>query len=245
MNRFNPHNELADHIRKTLIREIKSGRFANEHRLPPENRLAEEFQVSRNVIRDCLGQLQREGFVSRRPGVGTIINHEIASSYPRLDLSYNLGATGEMFGKKVDVRGVRVFDAPHDDEIAQRMRLQESDRMIGIERVFYMDGAPAVYCCDYLNRAILPDREFTVDDFMPSTFEFLRSVCKREVYNCLSELRAVFAPDDIAEKMHITKPEPLLYLSEVDYQYDGEPVIYIREYLKDRAIPQWILRQVI
>ena len=245
MNRLNPHNDLADHIRKELIREIKTGRFSDAHRLPPENKLAEEYQVSRNVIRDCLAQLQREGFVSRRPGVGTIINHEIAACYPRLDLSHSLGATLEMFGKEVDVSGLRVFEAPEDEEITRRMNLKDGERMLGIERIFSADGEPVIYCCDYLKTSILPDREFTPDDFVPSTFSFLREVCRREVYNCLSELRAVLAPDDIAKKLKITGPEPLLYLSEVDYQYDGEPLIYIREYLKDRTIPQWILRQVI
>ena len=64
-------------IRANLLSAMKNGEYANSERLPRENVLAEKLGISRTQLRDILASLEREGFITRRHGVGTIINRHV------------------------------------------------------------------------------------------------------------------------------------------------------------------------
>ena len=60
-------------VRSRLLREMKEGAYRYSGKLPPEGVLAERLSISRTQLRDSLAQLEREGFISRHQGVGTVI----------------------------------------------------------------------------------------------------------------------------------------------------------------------------
>ncbi len=57
-----------------LMRELKSGVFSKSQKLPSELELADMLNVSRTAIRDALSDIEREGFIERVRGIGTVIN---------------------------------------------------------------------------------------------------------------------------------------------------------------------------
>ena len=59
---------LADVVCDRLRRAIMNGDFSPDERLPGENALAEQHQVSRPVIRAALLRLRAEGLVTSRQG---------------------------------------------------------------------------------------------------------------------------------------------------------------------------------
>lgn len=73
-------------IRANLLSAMKSGEYANSERLPRENVLAEKLGISRTQLRDILASLEREGFITRRHGVGTIINRHVLNVQTRMDI---------------------------------------------------------------------------------------------------------------------------------------------------------------
>ena len=68
-------------IRAQLLSAMKDGEFASCQRLPRESVLAESLGISRTQLRDILASLEREGFITRRHGVGTIINRHVCLLY--------------------------------------------------------------------------------------------------------------------------------------------------------------------
>ena len=64
-------------IRLQLLADMKEGAYAHCERLPRESVLAEKLGISRTQLRDILASLEREGFITRRHGVGTIINRHV------------------------------------------------------------------------------------------------------------------------------------------------------------------------
>ena len=69
---------------------MKTGVFSKCDRLPRELELAKQFNVSRNHLREVLAQLDREGFITRIHGVGTIINHHVVQVKNRMYLQRKL-----------------------------------------------------------------------------------------------------------------------------------------------------------
>jgi len=60
-------------IRQQLISEIYTGAFVEGETFPSENVVAERFSVSRMTARRALGELEREGYLTRIPGKGSIL----------------------------------------------------------------------------------------------------------------------------------------------------------------------------
>ncbi|MBC8609689.1 GntR family transcriptional regulator [Massilimaliae timonensis] len=59
------------------IRErIRSGEFTNGSKLLSENELAQRFSMSRQTVRQAVGTLVNEGFLTRKQGSGTYISYQ-------------------------------------------------------------------------------------------------------------------------------------------------------------------------
>jgi GntR family transcriptional regulator, transcriptional repressor for pyruvate dehydrogenase complex len=70
---------LAERIYHLLYSRISNGDYAANEKLPPEMKLAEEFGVSRPVLRTALERLRDEGLVYSRQGAGNFVRETRAS----------------------------------------------------------------------------------------------------------------------------------------------------------------------
>ena len=61
--RLNTPPTLTDTVAKQLLAEIDAGRVLPGEKLPTETRLAEQFGVSRTVIREAVSRLRQDGIV--------------------------------------------------------------------------------------------------------------------------------------------------------------------------------------
>ncbi|OOY02984.1 MULTISPECIES: FadR/GntR family transcriptional regulator [unclassified Thioclava] len=64
---------LADKVYHSLFSRISNGDYPPNQKLPPENQLAEEFGVSRPVLRAALEKLREEGTIYSRQGAGSFV----------------------------------------------------------------------------------------------------------------------------------------------------------------------------
>ena len=71
------YEQLAEQIKKQIINnELKVG-----DRLPNERELAEQFGVSRTVVREAMKALAMEGLVEVRPGRGTFVGSDMQKGF--------------------------------------------------------------------------------------------------------------------------------------------------------------------
>jgi GntR family transcriptional regulator, transcriptional repressor for pyruvate dehydrogenase complex len=77
MQRFKPikQSRISEQVAEQLKQSIVLGRFKPGDKLPGDRELAEQFQVSRVMIREALRSLENAGFILARPGVtgGTFV----------------------------------------------------------------------------------------------------------------------------------------------------------------------------
>lgn len=66
---------LGDVVFDSLIGSIKSGAYGENERLPTEQDLAREFQVSRPIIREALQRLRDQGLIYSRRGAGSFVRN--------------------------------------------------------------------------------------------------------------------------------------------------------------------------
>ncbi len=70
---FPPNMRLEERIYYDLLGRIQSGAYPEGSRLPTENVFAEEFGVSRPVIRSALARLREAGLIVSRRGAGSFV----------------------------------------------------------------------------------------------------------------------------------------------------------------------------
>ena len=83
---------ISQQIAARLLEELRDGCYAGVDRLPAEVELAAGMGVSRTVIRDALAELEREGYVERVRGIGTVINRQVVAVRGRLDQKFEYNA---------------------------------------------------------------------------------------------------------------------------------------------------------
>lgn len=229
-------------IRTKLVTAMRTGPYAAAEHLPPETELALALGISRTQLRDALAALEQEGFITRRHGVGTLINRHVLAVPVRMDMETEFLEMIRKSGFEAAVAFVHAHEAFADAETAQRLHLTEGTPVIRIVRLCTADGRPAIYCEDIMEKALAKE-EYTLSDLQQPIFNFLEKFCDISAYMDLTDLRPITADDGLADIFRIPPGSPLLNMQEVDYDINGKPIFYSMQYFADGIFRHTVLRK--
>jgi len=72
----NSYVPLSKQIKEKLLEDIRKGRILPGEKIPSEEKLAEEFGISRMTVREAIIELINENLLFRMPGKGTFLTQE-------------------------------------------------------------------------------------------------------------------------------------------------------------------------
>jgi GntR family transcriptional repressor for pyruvate dehydrogenase complex len=75
---------FADRVYEQILGQIVTGEFKIGDRLPSENQLGLEYEVSRAVVREALSRLYADGVTITRRGAGTYVQRQPGREFLRL-----------------------------------------------------------------------------------------------------------------------------------------------------------------
>jgi len=234
--------EDSDSIRGKLLYEMKSGIFAECDRLPRENILAEMLGISRTHLRDILPELEREGFITRRHGVGTVINRHVLTVANRMDLFVEFLDIIKLNGYEPEVVLSEVYEESADELAARKLQIPVGTQVLRICRLCTADGNPAIYCEDILEKQLVRHK-YEITDLRYPIYDFLPRFCEVSSYMDLTEIHAMVADERLAGLLEIPVGSPILNLEEVDYDIGGRAIFYSKEYFVDSLFLQTVLRK--
>lgn len=216
---------MSTQVSSLLIKELKEGVFSHSERLPSEVELSERLGVSRTVIRDALSDLEREGFIERVRGIGTVINRGIVNLNNRLDLKfeYNDLIRDAGYRPAADSIVLRVESADH--ELAEKLQLDLADSVIVCEKRVLAGNSPVIYSIDYLPLSLFDGMAYTDIDWSAPVFDILDRYCGLAVVTTISKVYATNANPAIRQKLDLNEGEALMMLDEVGYCKLSRPVM--------------------
>jgi GntR family transcriptional regulator len=218
---------LSFRVRDELAARISSGRIAPGGRLPPEPELAEQLGVSRATLREALRSLEEDGFVTRTRGAGTY-----ATNRPRLrnNLDVNFGVTDAIraAGREPGTAEMSVTTEPVSADEAAQLDLVPGDPVVVIERVRTADGVRVVVSRDVVSAARLPSAS-VMSLGEGSLYELLERERGVVLHHGVVTLEPEAADRRIAKRLGVKPGTLLLYLRQVDFDRDGEPVTLSHE----------------
>ena len=149
-----PYRLIVDELRA----EILEGRRQPGSRMPSENELATRYRTSRPTVRRALAVLKAEGlltteqgrgaFVRPKPHVRLLVTGARFRKHRALGLpGFNAQALEQGQRPEQQIRSVATIEAP--PEIAMRLNLDDSPRVVVRRRTFLLEGQPAALCDSY------------------------------------------------------------------------------------------------
>lgn len=234
--------DYSNLIRMKLLREMKDGEFSQCDKLPRELELAKQFNVSRNHLREVLAQLEREGFITRIHGVGTMINRHVMNVKNRMDIEVEFLDIIRQNGYSPGVTHVQIKEEKADQFIAEKLKIPEKTEVMRVSRVCTADEKPAIYCEDVFEKKLIKE-EYSIKDLELPIFHFLKKCCYIEAYMDLTQLHAVLSDEKVSEALQTPIGSPLLNMEEIDYDISGNVIFYSSQYFLDEYFEQTVLRK--
>lgn len=132
---FNP---IYRQIAEDLNRQIESGDLAPGDQLASESELQDQYQASRNTVRDAIKWLTIRGVVETRPGQGTFVTPKIIPFVTTLTAEPEVGAEGDTY--RYEATATR-----RATEVSRpRVEIQEAGRGQAAELQLPLDAAVVV-----------------------------------------------------------------------------------------------------
>jgi GntR family transcriptional regulator len=221
---------LSVQAQRYLLDLVRSGAYQPGERLPSEADLAAQLGISRPTLREALLNLEREGVVVRRHGVGTFVapgyGRRIEGGLERLESILELAGRR---GLQVEFGSLEVGEESADPEVAERLRVAPGTPLTGVRRVILVDGAPVAYMEDVALPSVLAAAD--VDEgFDGSVLDLLRNKLDRPVNQAVAQIVALNARAALARKLGIKAGRAVLLIEELLFDEEGVPVEFSRNY---------------
>lgn len=218
---------LADMVRDGLRRAVITGTWPPGDKLPNEDALAEQYQVSRATIREAVRGLVEEGYLSRRQGSGTFVT---ARPLLRNSLDTNFSYTSylESTGVRAGRRILGLTTVPASDLVAERLFLEPGEPVVELRRVRTADDRPAVYSVDRMPASIVDaarDREA-----LGGSIYALLAARGHPVRHAEAIVAPASADADLAAVLEVAPGTLLQHLQQVDVDNGGRRVLYSLEW---------------
>ncbi|MBO0776438.1 MAG: GntR family transcriptional regulator, partial [Actinobacteria bacterium] len=137
-------------IADALLGQIESGQLPQADRLPTENELMEQYNASRNTIRDAIKLLTTRGLVETRPGQGTFVVPRISPFVttltgaigPRVSDSSVYIAEAGSSGREPAAGRPTVEVQLASETVADALRLEPGSAVVSRHQARFIDGTP-------------------------------------------------------------------------------------------------------
>lgn len=222
---YSPRGQTAlwQQIYSRIRDGIETGALPPGARLPGEVHMAQAFHVTRVTLRRSLRQLQDEGLLEARKGVGIFVR--------RPSQTYAI-SSGRRFSDAIDAdesristRTLRLDRTGIDPEAASALKIRADRKAIMLHRVRLLDGDPVYLTKKVFPASRLPRFEAVYRDTASVSAVFAQHGIPR-YYTEEMRVSGGFATDDEAESLHLTPNTPVIRTWAVNCDPDGTPIEY-------------------
>ncbi|NIJ05182.1 GntR family transcriptional regulator [Frigoribacterium faeni] len=207
------HEQLRSILQRLAADDLPAGAA-----IPSERQLMVEHGVSRITVRQAVGQLVSEGWLTRVRGKGTFVAHRAVQSTLHLaSFTSEMTALGHRPSTVVLVRD----ECVPEPETAAALRLSPGETALHVKRLRLADGEPVSIDDAWYPSARLPG--LLERDLSLSLYRLLADEYDAPVTRATQTVAAREAQADIATLLGTRDGSPVLYFDRVSFSGD-EPI---------------------
>lgn len=200
---------LHAQIRDILHRQILDFPLLPGSPLPTEEELQKQFGVSRSVVRQALSGLADLGLIRRQRGRGSVVTATPAL-HRHVERAGGLDEQHAADGAHLQTHVLTVEPAPTPEAAVSALNTTNTWK---IERIRYLDRTPVAFMRTWVPRDLFP--YFTTELLENASLLGLMRDHGHHPAGGPSQVQAVAADADLAQRLHTDVREPLLLLQGV------------------------------
>jgi GntR family transcriptional regulator len=234
---------LSAQTQQYLLGLIEHGTYQPGEQLPSEKELATQLGISRSTLREALLNLEQEGVLIRRHGVGTFLapgyEHRLESGLERLESVLELAARQEL---QVKVGDLQVEQVPADNDLADRLQVSPGTPLTSVRRVIIVGRKPVAYMADYVLSSILAPDDVKAA-FNGSVLDLLREKQSTPAAQAVATIIALNADHFLTQKLNVKSGQALLLLEETLFNDVGMILGFSHNYFVPDFIQFHVVRR--
>ncbi len=217
---------IADRAYKSLKDYLESGRLVPGQKLPSENEMARQMNISRVTLRTALQKLELLGYVDRKRGVGTFV---VASKAQRIDAGIerlvSISDVIRQRGHTPGAKKVQITAEKADEQIASELQIHVGDPVTVIKRIRTMDGQPLMYDTNIFPASVI-QQNVTETEIGSSIFNYILKQKKLNVTHAVARLVPGMADERMAKMLDVEVGTLLICLVQVHYINENDAPIW-------------------
>jgi GntR family transcriptional regulator len=223
------YRQIADHLRSS----IQSGEIAPGSPIPSEQELCDRYNAARGTVRQAIGLLRNEGlvlsergrgtFARERPPVRRLAQDRFARRHRQAGKAAFI-AEAEAAGRtpEVEVLQVEPVDTPPD--IAKRLGVRTSSRVLIRRRRYLVDGHPVELASSYLPWSLVKGSQIAEVDPGPGGIYARLEDMGHKLKHFSEEVTSRMPTPEEAKALRLASGIPIFHLVRTAYGTDEKPL---------------------
>ena len=221
---------LVTQAQQYLLALVEKGTYRPGEQLPSEKELAAQLGISRPTLREALLNLEQEGVVVRKHGVGTFVapgyDRRLESGLERLESILDLATRQHV---QVQVENLEVQQVPASAELCERLQVPLGAPLTRVSRTIVVDSRPVAYMIDDVPAAVLCPEDVG-PSFNGSVLDLLRHKPGLAVGQAVANIVALNADRALAQELGGKTGQALLLLEETLFDAEGRAMGFSRNF---------------
>ena len=221
---------LYHQIKNHLMNQIKEEKLKEGEKLPSEPEMMDEFNVSRSTVRKALGELEKEGYVEKFHGKGTIVRRPKITPLAALtSFSENMKKAG--LNPTYETKEIDLCSPPLNIADFFGIDPNKKQTTLFMKRVLLADLKPIAIQEVYLPLDLIaPIRKYFTKEYLDnhSMYQLLENKLDISLWNAEEDINAIQAGSEEKELLKMDSQIPLLLITRKTYDKDQRPIEYAR-----------------
>jgi GntR family transcriptional regulator len=224
MFRFSDRKEpLYASIKRELLSKIERGTWPIGHKLPREEELQEQYQVSRGTVRRALSELESEGLISRTAAKGTFVTRVTPKLEKALGEIVSLSQKLSQAGFEVSTVVLSAETIPAamaEGRVEAGFGIPPGASVVHIRRLRQANGVPFTIQSVYLRPELCPG---ILEEDLTHLFRLYEEKFDRRIITADETIRVSTASADEARLLALAPGDPVVIRDRISYDQRGEP----------------------
>jgi len=222
VDRYN-QEKLYIQLTRILLDEIRSGNWKLNDRIPSEDELSRQFNVSKITVRQAVTNLTSDGYLNKIQGKGTFVT----SVQPVVGVAMRTIFTEEMFGKEVKAEKEIIFKGLKEPSAEIRSYLRTDGDIYYILGRRLLNGHPAYFDESFIPYNITPEID-RIDVSNTSLYFFIQEKALKKVFKVIQTVEVSEATGDSAKYLDLAEGVAVLVVHRLLLSSDYTPIAYTR-----------------
>lgn len=214
-------------IEQDLLDKMNAQYYKTGEAILTEEKLAQEYQVSRVTVRKATDALVMKGLLKRIAGSGTYVQESPAyQKFPR-----QIGFTKEIskLGMVARTKVTHFAIIQSDTYIASLLKIAACDRIYHIERSRYGNDLLLQYEITYMPVKLFPD--ISIAYLEDSKYDYIENIRNIKISYCHHQNFPILPTKELAEQFCIDSETPIMKIINTTYATDNIIIDYTVQYL--------------